>query len=200
MPSGCGRLHGRCIRRLACSSCEQAGGRFRVSQPLGAPAYPAGASRRSMGTLLAPKTVCGRLSNPSLSLTRPIHGPVLTCCELVCVPGRPMGAAAGASKGATARTGARTGRRVLQVAAAAHAAAAQRVRARLERALVCRCWVRCGIGCALPWVATSASAVCSAGSSPARWLVEEVPGPMRVPLVHVGSASRRSVRYFQNGN
>ena len=38
MPSECGRLHGRCIRRLACSSCEQAGGRFRVSQPLGAPA------------------------------------------------------------------------------------------------------------------------------------------------------------------
>ena len=27
-----------CIRPLACSSCEQAGGRFRVSQPLGAPA------------------------------------------------------------------------------------------------------------------------------------------------------------------
>ena len=38
MPSEWGRLHGRCIRRLACSSCEQAGGRFRVSQPLGAPA------------------------------------------------------------------------------------------------------------------------------------------------------------------
>ena len=106
-----------------------------------------------MGTFSAPQTVCGHLSNPSLSPTRPIHGPVLTCCELVCVPGRPMGAAAGASKGAAARTGAGTGRRALQVAAEAHAASAQRVRARLERALVCRRWALCGIGCALPWVA-----------------------------------------------
>ena len=78
-----------------------------------------------MGTFMAPQTVCGRLSNPSLSPTRPIHGPVLTCCELVCVPGRPMGAAVGASMGVAARTGARAGRRALQVAAAARAAAAR---------------------------------------------------------------------------
>ena len=72
-----------------------------------------------MGTPLAPQMVCGCLSNPSLSPTRPIHRPDLTCCELVCVPGRSMGAAAGASKGVAACTGAQTGRRALQVAAAA---------------------------------------------------------------------------------
>ena len=49
-----------------------------------------------MGTSLAPQTVCGRLSNPSLSPTGPNHGPVLTHCELVCVPGESMSAAAGA--------------------------------------------------------------------------------------------------------
>ena len=56
-----------------------------------------------MGTLLAPQMVCGCLSNPSLSPTRPIHGPDLTCCELVCVSGRSMGGASGAADGAAAQ-------------------------------------------------------------------------------------------------
>ena len=83
-----------------------------------------------MGTLLAPETVRSRLSNPSLSPTRPIHGPDLTSCELVCVPGRSMGGAAGAADGAVGRGHVWVVRRARWMATAVRWAVPRRPRAR----------------------------------------------------------------------